>query len=241
MGYTKVVYYGDIIEIYNYQKDVHPKEIRTQSRRARSRNPKSLLRSKESLKRAKTSFYRLVCANLHAKGTPSFITLTNFEEVSIVVAYEYLRSFTKNLRRLNKNLAFITVPEWQKNGRIHFHCLFWGIEEKILKEERKIRFIQRQWARGYADVLIARDASIRIAGYMAKYMSKAYEDRRLLNRRAYSSSYNVNRPIQAGGNSLSHRIIPNLPEDKTTITEYTYSTAYLGQCTFTQLKVKYDS
>lgn len=232
--------YGDITEVYNYQKDVHKKTIRTNTRRTKRGAKKNTFHYRGNVKRARSSFFRFVYANLYAKGTPALITLTNFEDVELSLGYEYLRKFSKNCRKISKDFAYISVPEWQKSGRLHFHCLVWGLPEKILKKERQTRFIQRQWARGYVDVLIARDASPRIAGYLAKYMAKAYTDRRLLNRRAYSFSYNIHKWFQAGSNSLSHRLIHILPDDKEVIDEYNYSTQYLGQCVITRYKVKYN-
>lgn len=241
MGYTKVAQYGNTIEVFNYEKNVHQKKVRTVARRIGRGSGETVFRSTHSLQRAKTAFFRIASATLHDKGTPTFCTLTNFETVSIEIGYGYLRAFIARLRKISPDLAYISVPEWQKTGRLHFHCLLWGVEPQKIKEERESRFLQRQWARGYLDVVMANDASNGIALYMAKYMAKAYSDRRLHNRRAYSSSYNVSRPFQAGSNSLFGYIGDIVPSDSKLEVEYTYPTSFLGECTFSKYKVNYDN
>lgn len=243
MGYTKVVQYGDIIEVSNYDKYVHTKIHRFPKARNRRRSGAVFFRSQFSVKRAKTSFIRIAKGTLHRFGTPTFITLTNYEEVSITLAYAYLRTFFRNLQKTFGDITYISVPEWQPtSGFIHFHCLVWGDFKGFDKEERNSRVFQRCWARGYVDVLNATDAGEGIAFYMAKYMSKAYTDTRLGNRRAYSSSYNVSRPLSVGSNTLSTQLTQIIPVDVELTQTYTYGTQFLGDCEFIQYKInKYDT
>jgi len=239
MGYTKIIQYGDLIEVYNYKNNVHQKRIRTITRRIRQNDKYARFRSRRSIQRTKENFIRFVHANVSAKGVPTFITFTNYQEVSLSLGYEYLRKCIRNIRKFAPECSFIAVPEWQKTGRLHFHCLFWGLPKKTTKKgaERKSRLYQRQWARGYVDVRDARNTSFFLSLYLAKYMSKASTDSRLSNQRAYSSSYNVVRPYSAGSNSLSPYLSTFIPNDKITIKEYNYETPFLGKCNYSQYKV----
>jgi len=241
MGYTKLIQYGRFIEIFNYSKDVHKKEVRTIARRTKSEYSSSHYRSRSSLQRSRTSFIRSVEAELSSKGIPTFITLTNFEEVDLSIGYVYLRNFVRNVRKRYSTISFYAVPEWQKTGRLHFHLLVWGLPVELEKEERSSRFVQRCWARGYADVLNANDSSSYLSLYLAKYMQKALSDRRLFNQRAYTSSYNVAKVFKAGSNSLSGYLSTFIPDDKELVSEYTYETQFLGGCNFTKYIVTYDN
>ena len=238
MGYTKIVQSGDVIEVYEYDKEVHyvPRQTNNSRRnvRNRQRNPNLSFRRNSSFKRAKKAFYRLVASNLQTKEIPAFITLTTFEETSITRAYLYLRYFTKNLKYyFGKDIIYVSVPEWQaKSGFIHFHTIIWGIpkEHQGKKLERTRRLFQNMWLRGYCDVRPCNDSSLAIAGYMAKYMAKAMQDKRLNNVRAYSSSYNVLRPSTAGGNTISSYLSEVIPQDATLDHVAIYDTIYLGRC-----------
>jgi len=241
VGYTKIIQYGDLVEIYNYSKDVHKKKVRAVPRRAKHEYSPFNFRSRASLSRARTAFIRSLEAELSTKGHPTFITLTNYEEVSLKIAYEYLRFFVRNIRERYPNFSFYAVPEWQKTGRIHFHLLAWGLSQEQVKIERNTRFFQRCWLRGFADVLVANDNSNFLALYLAKYITKALSDRRLFNQRAYTHSNNVAKVYKAGSNSLSSYISTFLPDDRILLKEYDYDTQFLGKCVFTQYKVIYDN
>lgn len=241
MGYTKIVQFGDLIDIYKYQNNVH-RQKKTYFRKNTRRNSlKSIFRSKSSITRTKKNFVRFVYSNVQTKGIPVFCTLTNYQEVNLSLGYDYLRFYIRNLRKNFGQISFIAVPEWQKSGRLHFHCLLWGLPKHVVETERHTRILQRQWARGYLDVRSANDQSIFLALYMAKYMAKAMQDRRILNKRAYSSSYNCAKVLQNGSNTMSHYLSTVLPYDITRLSVYSYETPYLGKCLYQQYKInKYD-
>jgi len=242
MGYTKVLQYGQFIEISNYSKDVHKKEVRAVARRAKHQYSSSDFRSSASLHRARQAFIRRVQAQLYSKGVPTFVTLTNFQNVDLSIGYAYLRTFIRTIRKRYSGLSYYAVPEWQKTGRLHFHLLVWGVQHEEAERERDTRFFQRCWARGFVDVCNAQDSSVFLALYLAKYLTKASKDRRLLNQRAYTSSHNVDKVYKTGSNSLSHLLSDIVPLDSRILVEHTYETKYLGQCTFTKLEVlKYDN
>jgi len=102
------------------------------------------------------------------------------------------------------------------------------------KSSRGTRNLQRLWVRGFCDIRPARDASSAIAFYMAKYMSKAMQDKRLVGQKAYTSSRNVMRPLQIAGNGVGPDISVMLEHfghgDSMKTIAREYDTLWLGRC-----------
>lgn len=247
MAYVRLVQAGDLTELYKYQKNWNVRKNRrfnSRNKRRKTEDYKNGIgnsqRSGRSVQRSKKEFFRLVASNLQGTENPIFITLTVNKELLVTVAYRYFQHFIKRLRRVKgNNIRYIAVPEWQPvSGFIHFHCLFWGLQEKGQKGElidRDRRNYQRLWLRGYCDVRIARDSSLAIAGYMAKYLAKATTDPRLRNIRAYSASGNVKRPYSAGSNTLGDFLDDLIDEeDNRMVSNKTYDTMWLGRCDYQQ-------
>jgi len=235
LGYTKIVQYGAFTDVYNYELNVKKKvqSLANSNQRSgnRRRAGKTHYRSIASVKRAKQTFFTLVQANLSRKGPPVFITHTYIEEKSITIAYEHLRIFFQNLKRYFAiNAAYISVPEWQKNGNIHLHSLVWNYPETMAKKERITRIAQRCWARGFVDVRVAKNNDGAIAGYLAKYMAKTYSDERLNNRRAFTHSNNIEKRHISGSNTMSSYLSDILPDNCSVVNVADYDTMYLGKC-----------
>jgi len=244
--YTKIIQSGNQIEVYKYSKklNVHrqKRNYRKNKRFKKTKNdsrPARQYRSIKSIQRARSSFFRLVAANLETAELPAFITLTFAgNETDIRYAYQCLNKYTANLRKVYPRLSYIVVPEWQKRGALHFHCLTWGTSGKDHETEHQTRNHQRLWARGYVDVRAAKNNNLAIAGYMAKYLVKALEDTRLSNQRAYSTSRNIKRPTAAGSNQLSEYMDVIMPDSKDLKINKVknYDTMWLGSCEY----IKYN-
>lgn len=176
-----------------------------------------------SITRARKAFLRLVKANLYGDDFPCILTLTYAENMSdINRGYRDFTRFFNSLKKTLPSLRFIGVPEFQKRGAVHFHVLVWGfpadfvctgsyrfyrgptdlkakkhfvhdcLEEKQC--ERNTRYLAKRWGFGFLDITPT-DGSPKIAGYLAKYMSKSMQDSRLVGKRAYTSSRNLLRPV----------------------------------------------
>jgi len=189
-GYQKALIYGNYVEVYRFEKD-----LRTPTRRkVVARYPFPKIRRRDSVWRARRSFLRLVRANLYGKAAPCLLTLTMREVVSIGVAYSKFTRFMRSLQTNAKgSLRYIGVPEFQKRGAVHFHVLVYGFPRQLVESERYTRFLATKWAQGFIDVRVT-DGSQRLAGYLSKYMAKAFSDERLSGQKAYSASRNVQRP-----------------------------------------------
>jgi len=198
MPYLKVVVSGEVLEVYEYERTSEgpvsgPKQNRKRVTRRSDREIR--FRRADNLFRLKRAFTRLVRSNCRPDAIPALVTLTMFEVVGIDVAYSAFNVFTKHLRSATKaNFQYIAVPEFQKRGAVHFHLLIWGLDDKLIKYERINRTIQNIWQLGFVDC-VPTDGSAKLAGYLAKYMSKSMLDQRICGQRAYTTSRGVMRPM----------------------------------------------
>ncbi len=243
MAYQRIVQHADIIEVYDYTKNLVPKRSKSSPRRKRRSKP---VRRQYSLRRAKSSFFRLVAHNLHYSstigGSVSLVTLTTMGGVSLDKGYRYLALFIKNVQtKGHQAITYIGVPEWQKkSGNLHFHLIVFGLSAEYQKTERDRRNLQRLWGRGFVDIRPAIDYSPKIASYLAKYMFKASGDDRLGSRRSYSASRNVQKVRQAGSNSLSaytDMIVGQTGVDNSLLYQKEYDTMWLGRCRYQKIKL----
>lgn len=210
MGYAKVISYSDIVEIYTYEKNPRPtgrkkravqsgvdiKDIPSSGEDVSYEIQPPKVRSKESARRAVLAFKRLVRANLDGYSYPVLASLTYAENMGdLGQARKDFNAFAKRLKStFGQSLRYIAVAEFQRRGAVHFHTLLWGIPQGAVRTERHTRLVAGLWGRGFTDIAET-DGSPKLAGYLAKYLSKTFADTRLLNKKAYITSQNIQRPI----------------------------------------------
>jgi len=157
-----------------------------------------------SIRRARNNVARIINSNVwqyldEGKKVyiPQFITLTFREMITdISVANSYYNKFIKRLNyQLNikdkENIQYINVIEFQKNGRVHFHSIFFNLF--LLENERKDRWLANIWLHGFIEVEPLQKSK-NIAGYLTKYLTKDTVDERLLTQKKYYCSRGVIRP-----------------------------------------------
>jgi len=204
--YVKIIQSGEFIERFQYEKSPAP-QVRTNGAKSRygshsgNDDRARFGRRSSSVVRAQRSFFRLVRANTGRGEAPALLTLTMLDIVSLREAW---CDFTAFIVRLNKEkyprVRYIAVPEFQKRGAVHFHVLIWGLTYDEISTERKTRYIQGLWGKGFLDVVFT-DGSPKLSGYLAKYMSKAMQDRRNFGRKAYSVSRGLVHPVSVSAPS----------------------------------------
>jgi hypothetical protein len=151
-------------------------------------------------RRAKHNFFLLVQANIVGKP-PYLISLTYQEHLTdLKVGWKHFNAFIRQLRyRFGNEFRYLAVPEWQGNGRLHFHTLFWGLPEDLqyrpgLPEEVQNRIIARTWNRGFVDVVLT-DGSPKLATYLSAYFSYSFVDEKMHGQQHYTASKNVFKPV----------------------------------------------
>jgi len=212
MGYMKVISYGDYIETYEYEKNIEHNGRKTTKIKGTvgdqnlvKVNSNSNLSTEQRTQKRKDNavrstmvFRRLVKANLSKFDVPLFISLTYSENITDVgQGYQDFKTFIRNIQYKYKeiSLRYIAVPEFQKSGRLHFHALLWGLPTvELARTERSTRLFAKCWGKGFVD-LVATDGDEKISSYLAKYMQKSFVDSRLNNKKAYTCSRNIIRPI----------------------------------------------
>lgn len=268
MGYTKIVKYGDVIELYSYEKEIKRNKgidalkaqrlsqgkrnsssasiSNVKKNRLKERRKQALLkghyeRSKRSINRSRLAFFRLCHHNNVHSQSIHFLTLTFAYDIEIGEAYRHTQEFLKRVAKNHAQLPirYISVPEFTKKGRVHFHVLVYDLPSDEAKKERVTRNYQRQFRQGFLDLRHANYNSKGIAGYMAKYMGKALGDAKLGTRRGFTSSRNIIKISTASGNSLAEHLDMIIPSDAVDDSEErSYDVPYMGRCRLKKLKFK---
>lgn len=243
MGYTKFITSGDILEIYEYEKDLP--ERRKSLKKRSSVRIRAFTRRTDNVERLKRNFIRLVRSNLGGTESPLFFTFTMVEVVRIEIAYRIFTRFVQRVRRIyGSHSRYIAVPEFQKRGAVHFHVLWWGFPQEVVLNETRNRTIQHLWQRGFIDCFRT-DGSPKLASYVAKYMHKALFDDRLYSQKAYVCSRNVLRPVllptsSAFGVSSELWGLDLSPELSPPLREKVFMTKWLGKGRYRMFNIKKD-
>ncbi len=119
-----------------------------------------------------------------------------------------LRNWFRNQKRLNSpNLRYLAVPEYHKNGAIHFHCLMSGFNGRLKDSGKKTKHNQTVYnASGYYsgwtefvkigerfDSQNFEEDYARVSSYITKYITK---DMPTINgRHRYLVSEGMTRPV----------------------------------------------
>lgn len=258
MGFVKTISYSHFFELYEYEDNIRDhvrnsthSKIKTPDRVLVDSRGDSLQQIKQrqakrrdNARRTSMDFRRLISANLGESVSPLFITLTYPKQyISIDKGHNDFNTFARNMRhKFGDSIRYVAVPEWQKNGTLHFHALYWGLQNEVLvSQERQTRMVASMWGQGFIDLTLT-DGDIKLAFYMAKYMQKAIFDDRLLNKKAFVCSRNCIRPVIEKGALVSPLFYgdligsPNLSEAEL-LTEKVYMTQWLGKGRFRFYKI----
>jgi len=144
---------------------------------------------------------------------PIFLTLTFGEEIKDLKTAN--RIYSKFIQRYNyrlfktkdKILQYIAVPEFQENGRVHYHCLFFNLPFN----PKNYDIAQEVWGNGFIYMKAVSDKNTSgLAKYMSKYLIKNCDDIRLFKKRKYFPSAKLLRPIILKGYWKSIHILESL-------------------------------
>jgi hypothetical protein len=226
----KIIISGQYLEMYNYEIPV----LANFKRKPRSevfetsKIKRSDLKKFFSLNRTRQSIRRLVNSNpeLH-----KFLTLTFSDNVrDLDFAHCRFRLFLKKLRRKNKFFKYIAVVEFQKRGAVHYHVL-------CNLQYMKASQIGKIWGNGFIKVNKIKDIN-NLGHYISKYLQKDIFDKRLIGRKAYFTSRNINRPIEIVDNSLAKNLIScyNLDNVKP-LKKYSFFNDYVGKVDYKIFKI----
>jgi len=253
MGFTKIVRYGDTLEIYKYEKHAINNRRKKSTTEINDRMSKLSLhredmqqpekqektRRQSNARHAVLGFKRLVLANLEQFNNPILASLTYAENITdIRQGHKDFHAFARAIRlKFGGSVRYISVAEFQKRGAIHFHTLFWGLPPGLVETERSTRLVAKLWGKGFTD-LIQTDGDERISSYLSKYMAKMFTDPRLSGKRAYIASRNVLRPLEDKRAIVIQHFYENELSTRTPLREGNYETQWLGACRFRHYSLK---
>lgn len=230
---------GSLVEQWEYQYE--PDFERLSAPKERRKRLIKQERRENNIKACRKAFQRLVRANLDEGNPPILVTLTYADNVTdIEVAYKDFTRFGVRFRReFGEAVSWIAVPEFQKRGAVHFHVIVFNIDNETARTERRTRKIADIWGHGYVDA-ITTDGHAKIATYLAKYMSKAMHDKRLLGKRAYSATRNILRPVflNTPFQIAFAREEWDIAGDRGLVKAKEYDTLHLGRCLYKQFIVE---
>lgn len=224
----KIVKCGNYLQVYNYKnyklKGVGEYEKDTlfdyENIHINKQSCKRLLQTIElkNINRTKFQLQRLAKANIEKFKT--FITLTFSENIKdIDLCNKKFHSFVTMVRRIEKEFAYICVPEFQKRGAVHYHLMTnLDIKQNSLiiipqKDGRRNCFDVKYWNNGFSSVEAI--TSDKVVSYLSKYMTKDI-DNRLFSKKRYFYSQNLVKPEEAYldlSNVYDFRILINLMND----------------------------
>ena len=243
----KVVTSGDIVEIYEYEKQVETGVKRPGAGRKKE-SEKDWVREglkaagtadkqknrADVLHRAAKTLRRQINANVGAwEESTKFITLTYADNMTDLKESNY--NFKKFIQRLNYKLGiklkYSCVVEFQKRGAIHYHLVAYNLPYIQNKKLAEI------WSYGFVKVNKI-DNVTNVGAYVTKYMTKDSNDDRLLGEKCYFSSRDLIKPEEYGFSDKKEMesISGALHSFKTYSAEY--ETDYLGVVKYQQFNLK---
>lgn len=145
--------------------------------------------AQSSLNRTRQSIRRIVNSNPQLE---KFITLThNTQEENLTKSNYQFNLFVQRMMYKFKDFQYLAVPEFQKNGRVHYHMLS-NIRYTPSKD------IEQVWGRGFIKINRI-DRVSNVGAYVCKYMNKDTCDKRLFNQHKFLNSTNLKNPIVLTG------------------------------------------
>lgn len=187
----KLVVYGDYLDLYIYGRKIPYNNPPMRSLRVSTIKNE---RRNDNVNNAKSKLRRLVLANSNAYGCIiKFLTLTFKDEIfDVKVANKFFTSFIQRFRyHFNVNdLKYNVVIEFQKNGRVHYHVLFYNLP--FIKDLKKR--LSDIWGQGFIKVKAVKNIK-NISAYVLKYITKEFMDKRLIGQKVFFSSRGLIRPV----------------------------------------------
>jgi len=241
--YIKFIQSGSMLERYEYEKEP---VINAKRKRVIARWEPFGVRRTSSAKRAQSSFFRLVRANISPTRPPALLTLTMREIITLKEAWRAYQLFAQRWRRSVSGVSYIAVSEFQRRGAVHFHVLVWGLNDDEIAGERNTRRIAKLWGHGFVDIRSS-DGSPRLATYLAKYLFKAVHDPRNVGQKLYSASRNVvrsvsvkskeavnffEREISGQREAVTQEELGGVDNSLECLKEVVYTTKWLGKCVY---------
>lgn len=148
------------------------------------------------------------CRNCKPKCTnnPCTCSSDNCKRFDVNYTRRTLQNWFKNQKKHSPNLKYLAVPEFHKNGAVHFHCMISNFNGKLKDSGRRTKNQQTIYnATGYYsgftefvkigerfDTKTFNDDYNRVISYLTKYITKDMP--MIYGKKRFLVSQNLNRP-----------------------------------------------
>jgi ADP-ribose pyrophosphatase YjhB (NUDIX family) len=208
-GYESKRGSGPIPNFEGYDVDFDTGEILVKDTKLESRARSNI--------RARNNIRRLALSNFSNKS--KFITLTYRENVQdLERANKDFKAFVRKLKKEQEDFKYLTVIEFQERGAIHYHMI---CNLKYMRVEKIRKYWRDIVGEGNIDLQNIRHVD-NIGAYIVKYMTKADADERLINKKMYQCSRNLERPKEFIGAQAEYLYKKILEEKRKKVYENSY-------------------
>lgn len=226
-----------MVEVYEYENSLVCGEVRNENGRAgmtgdkvETDSDRSKLYRYQVLTRARRDVRRLINANVGKWGErPKFLTLTFNKHITEIEQANYeFKKFRQRLEYdLNLKLKYVTVIEFQKSGRIHYHVIFFNLPYV------KANDLESIWRNGFIKINAISHVD-NIGAYVTKYMTKDNDDERLRGKKSYFPSKGLYKPVEKYLNDEKEiaKLKEKLSHKK--VYEKVFDNEYTGNILYTQ-------
>lgn len=191
---------------------------------------------KRSSNRAKKIIFNLISTNAwfwykenNLAYLPVFLTLTHKENMtdikhSNIFHTRFIKNLNYHIFHTNKvKLRYLSVLEFQKRGAVHYHIVFFNVPHILKKVYSDI------WGQGFVHIRTV-DENQNVAGYLVKYLSKGNKDLRLQNKKRYSCSRGLLKPVAINNQEDALALYQKIPKEYIT-GKNIFNHEYLGTMT----------
>ncbi len=224
--FEKDIFYG--LESDKRKKTHKETQPKTQAEKADTR--------KRSSKRAKKVIFNLISTNAwfwykenNIPYLPVFLTLTHKENMVDIKHSNTLHTrFIKNLNYYifhtkKVKIRYLSVIEFQKRGAIHYHIIFFNLPYISKKELEDI------WGQGFVHIRKVNENK-NVARYLVKYLGKGNDDNRLQNKKRYSCSGRLLKPVAVNNQDDAFALYKKIPKEYI-VDKSIFKHEYLGTMT----------
>lgn len=206
--YAKASFYRNSVRVYvpnqPYEKKFTNLELTNHEAKVGKAKDRDETDIERSLRRTKKTVFELCFTNLF----DLFITFTfKADRHEINKSKQKLKDWIKNETKQKGKFEYLVIPEYHKDGALHFHALLAGYKGKIKKSinpktgkplfrNGKQRYSVVSYQSGFTDAVKIGDTpedSEKLARYIAKYITKDMPN--MFGKNRYWASHGLKRPF----------------------------------------------
>lgn len=152
----------------------------------------------ESLRRTRTTIFDYALSN----NFSYFVTFTfnpkKVDRYSIESTSNIMKYWLNRQKKRSPNFAYVIVPEFHKDGAIHFHALIRDYNAELKStnvfQNGKRVYNLTGFTAGFTNAQKLDDDQTKAAAYLTKYITKDMINR--FNKRRYWASKNLHKPVK---------------------------------------------